>query len=203
MSGHAAVLLAAGGSRRLGRPKQLLTRDGEALVRRVARFAIATAPQRMLVVLGADHARIAPVLAALACEIVVNAAWERGLAGSIAAAHAALRDHAGAVLLSACDQPALAIAHFDALLHGAAQSDAGCAATAYGDALGVPAVVPVAMLAPGDGLAGDRGLGARLRALPEGACFPLYAPELAFDLDTEDDVRDAIARGWLDSEPAA
>lgn len=203
MNGHAAVLLAAGGSRRLGRPKQLLTRDGEALVRRVARFAIATVPRRMLVVLGADRARIAPALSGLACEIVVNAAWERGLAGSIAAAHAVLRDHAGAVLLCVCDQPAVAAAHFDTLLHGAARSDAGCAATAYGEALGVPAVVPVAMLAPGDGLAGDRGLAARLSALLEGACFRLDAPELAFDLDTEDDVRDAIARGWLDSEPAA
>ena len=38
---HVAVVLAAGGSTRLGRPKQLLTRDGEALVHRAARLALA------------------------------------------------------------------------------------------------------------------------------------------------------------------
>ena len=52
---HAAVVLAAGGSTRLGRPKQLLTRDGETLVHRAARLAIATGATRVLVVTGAQR----------------------------------------------------------------------------------------------------------------------------------------------------
>ncbi|MGQ0657203.1 MAG: NTP transferase domain-containing protein [Chromatiales bacterium] len=53
---HAAILLAAGASRRLGTPKQLLTIDGEPLVRRAARAALATDPRQALAVLGA-HAQ--------------------------------------------------------------------------------------------------------------------------------------------------
>ena len=40
---HAALILAAGGSRRLGQVKQALTRDGEPLLRRAVRLALATA----------------------------------------------------------------------------------------------------------------------------------------------------------------
>ncbi len=50
---HAVVLLAAGGSRRLGAPKQLVDVDGESLVRRAARAALATDPSQALVVVGA------------------------------------------------------------------------------------------------------------------------------------------------------
>jgi hypothetical protein len=46
---------------------------------------------------------------------------------------------------------------------------------------------------------GDRGLGEQLRELPRTAIFVLDAPELGFDLDNEDDVRAAIARGLPDA----
>ena len=52
---HVAVLLAAGGSTRLGQPKQLLTRDGEPLVRRMARLLSHTSPRRLYVIVGAHY----------------------------------------------------------------------------------------------------------------------------------------------------
>lgn len=198
VSPHAAVLLAAGGSRRLGRPKQLLTRDGEALVRRAARLALDTSPRRLLVVVGAHRDRVAAALSGLACEIVRNPLWERGLASSLQAAAAALGEEGGAVLIAGCDQPALETAHLRTLLAGAATAASRCAATRHGDAPGIPAVVPATLLARAHALEGDRGLGPLLRALPRGDVSLLDAPELGFDLDTEQDVRVAIARGWLD-----
>jgi molybdenum cofactor cytidylyltransferase len=197
-STHAAVVLAAGGSRRLGRPKQLLTRGGETLVHRTARLALGTSPRRMLVVVGARRDEVADALSDLACEIVCNPSWERGLAGSLHAAAAALTGHDGAVLIAGCDQPALEAVHLQRLLAGAGSAASRCAATRHGDAPGVPAVVPAALLAQVRALEGDRGLAPRLRALPHGDMFLLDAPALGFDLDTEDDVRMAIARGWLD-----
>lgn len=196
---HVAVVLAAGGSRRLGRPKQLLTRDGETLVHRAARLALGTSPQHLLVVIGAHPDAVVAALRGCACETAFNPDWEHGLATSVRTAAAALVGHDGPVLIAGCDQPALAAAHLHALLAGAANAASGCAATLHGDAPGIPAVVPSAMLSQAHALAGDRGLGARLRALPRDAIFALDAPELGFDLDTEDDVRAAIARGWLDA----
>lgn len=197
------VVLAAGGSRRLGRPKQLLTRDGETLVHRAARLALDTSPRRMLVVVGARRDEVADALSGLACEIVCNPSWERGLAGSLQAAATALAGHAGAVLVAGCDQPALDAVHLRALLAGSGKAATRCAATQHDDGPGIPAVVPSALLSQAHMLQGDRGLGRWLRALPLTDISMLDAPELAFDLDTEDDLRAAINRGWLDAYPQA
>jgi molybdenum cofactor cytidylyltransferase len=197
-SSHAAVVLAAGGSRRLGRPKQLLTRDGETLVHRAARLAHETSPQRLLVIVGAHRDAVVAALSGIACEVVFNPEWERGLAGSVHAAAAVLAGHDGAVLIVGCDQPALTHSHLQALLDGAAMAASHCAATLHDGLPGIPAVVPCALLSQASMPDNDRGLGAQLRELPHAAIFTFDAPELGFDLDTEDDVRTAIARDWLD-----
>ena len=72
-SDHAALVLAAGAARRLGRSKQLLTRDGEPLVRRAARIALQTAPRRCVVVVGADADLVMEALRGLDVEIVRHA----------------------------------------------------------------------------------------------------------------------------------
>ncbi len=50
-----ALLLAAGGSRRMGRPKQLLVWQGETLVRRAAQTALAAGVDELIAVLGAHR----------------------------------------------------------------------------------------------------------------------------------------------------
>lgn len=197
MTVHAAVVLAAGGSTRLGRPKQLLTRDGEPLVRRAARLACETDAARVLLATGAAHASIAAACAGLPVEIVHNAQWARGLASSIACAAAALRAHTGPVLLLGCDQPALTGEHLHTLRACARTAGSGCAATRHGKRHGVPAWVSPAVFAQARVLQGDRGFGATLDALD--AIALLDAPELTFDIDTPDDVARAVARGWLDA----
>lgn len=55
MIGHDAVVLGAGGSLRLGQPKQLLTIGGETLVARMTRLVLATRPARTVVVMRQGH----------------------------------------------------------------------------------------------------------------------------------------------------
>lgn len=193
---HDAVVLAAGGSRRLGQPKQLLTRDGETLVHRCARLAAATMPQRLLLIVGSDADAVAAAADGLPVDIHRNADWEEGLASSLRLAASVLMNASRPCLLLICDQPALEAAHLRALSEGFAAQ--GCAATRHGDACGVPALVPADLLAQASGLTGDRGLRGLLAARGRERIALLDAPELSRDLDTPADLREACARGWID-----
>lgn len=200
MSRHVVVVLAAGGSTRLGRSKQLLRRDGETLVHRAVRLAAATQPARLLAVVGGDVESVAAELEACDCELVYNDAWRDGLASSLRAAAAHLADFDGPVLVLGCDQPALEQEHLRLLLEGANRSTAHAAAAVHAGLPGSPAVVPSAWFAD-VATTGDRGFGKRLRALPEGSLFLLDGAELEADIDTAEDLDLAIANGWLDAVP--
>lgn len=194
---HAVVVLAAGGSSRFGTSKQLLKREGETLVHRAVRLALATAPSRSIVVVGADQAAIIDALADLDAFIVPNARWQEGLASSLHVAAGELAGFDGPVLVLGCDQPALEARHLEDLLAGAARAGAHASATLHEGAAGIPAVVPVAWFR--DVVAsGDHGFGLTLRNLPRGSLYLLDAPALHFDIDTPADAEVAAARGWLD-----
>ncbi|WP_196778917.1 nucleotidyltransferase family protein [Lysobacter silvisoli] len=197
---HAAVVLAAGGSRRLGRPKQLLNRAGESLLHRSVRLAAHTGPQHLLVVLGARHRELQDEIAGLPGERWLNPLWEQGLSTSLQLAASALAQHPGPTLILGCDQPALEFAHLLALLDAAQAAPARCAVTRHGQAPGIPAVLTADWLARAPELQGDRGYGALLARVPEQQLAWLDDPALQLDIDDEDDVARAIARGLLDRD---
>jgi molybdenum cofactor cytidylyltransferase len=194
---HAAVVLAAGGSTRLGRPKQLLTREGESLVHRAARLALASGASRVLVVVGAYAEDVATAVRDLPVACLLNARWSEGLSGSLRIAADTLAAHAHATLLLTCDQPALDATHLRALLEASRRAPSGSAATRLGDRVGVPAVVAPKMLRAARAMQGDRGLRDVLNA-ESADVIACDAPELDLDIDTPADVAVAVSRGWLD-----
>lgn len=198
MKPHAVIVLAAGGSRRLGRPKQLLKRGGETLVHRTARLAMETGPDRLLVVCGGYAEEVMAAAHDLPIELLINTHWQDGLGSSLRVAASALARHAGPTLILSCDQPALDISHLKGLLDLAQNTPSGCAATAHGERIGIPVVVSASVLRTAHSLRGDHGLGQVLNAFPRDGLAMMTAPELQDDLDTEDDVAAAIAKGWLD-----
>lgn len=201
-SAHIAIVLAAGGSRRLGRAKQLLTREGETLVHRAVRLAAATGPARLLLLTGAQAPQVqAAVSGGFGVEVLFNQCWEEGLASSLRLAAVALADVEAPCLVLGCDQPALELQHLQRLLAGAAAAASGCSAAAHDGVPGIPAVVTAALLQEARHLDGDRGLRAALRQLPAESIHLLQAPELRFDLDTPADVEKAINDGLLDPVP--
>jgi molybdenum cofactor cytidylyltransferase len=117
------IVLAAGFSRRLGHPKQLVVYEGETLIRRAAR--IAGEVGEVIVV-------TTPEFANVDFPVVINNKADEGVASSIRAGVAACDDD---VLITLCDQPRVTADHLCALI----AANAPIAATAYSGTLGVPA----------------------------------------------------------------
>lgn len=166
-----AVLLAAGGSRRLGRPKQLVRFQGETLVHRTARLVLEAGFAPVLVVIGAEREAVAAALADLPVTCVCNPEWATGLASSIRAGIARLPSGCAGVLLLVCDQVALTAAHLAALREAFRAAPGLPAASAYGGGLGIPALFPASLFPDLLRLQGDRGAKALLvpaavRAVP-------------------------------------
>ncbi|MBI4911553.1 MAG: nucleotidyltransferase family protein [Acidobacteria bacterium] len=168
----AAVLLAAGASRRLGRPKQLEEIHGEALIHRAARLALEAGFSPVLVVLGHGADRVGKALEDLAVQAVHNPGWEEGMASSIRAGVSALPPEAESVLLLVCDQLALARGLLETFRAVHAGSPGLTLASAYEGGLGVPALFPRARFPELMGLRGDRGAKGLLEDGALGIPFP-------------------------------
>ncbi len=177
----ALALLAAGASTRMApRKKQLLELDGEPLIHRAARIALASRASRVAVVLGAYADEIAPAIADLAVVRLDNPAWTEGMAISVrAAATWAATTDATALLLCVCDQPAVTTAHLDALIAAHAADPARTIGSSYAGTVGVPALVPRARWSELLALRGDRGA----RALLDDHALPLAGGEHDVDSD--------------------
>jgi CTP:molybdopterin cytidylyltransferase MocA len=184
---HGAIVLAGGASHRLGRPKQLVEVDGEPLLRRAARALLATAPRRLVVVLGHAAPSMQAALAGLPLRIVVAADHAEGLSASLRRGIGALDADCAGALVALTDQPALDAAHLLALRDAWRAAPERAAASAYAGVLGVPALLPRAWFADVAGLAGDVGARALLRARAD-EVTAIAAPALARDLDTPADL---------------
>jgi molybdenum cofactor cytidylyltransferase len=194
--GHVAVILAAGGSRRLGQPKQLLTRGGIPLVCHMVMLSMATMPSQTYVVLGAHEDAMREALAGLPVATLVNHDWHTGLAGSIRCAGQALGRSAGAALMLGTDQWRLTAAHLQSMTDAFdGDHDVVCR---YDDTFGIPALVTAGTLARAGELCGDVGL-KRLWTESNSTLRYVDAPALADDLDTPAALRRAVASGELDT----
>ena len=185
MSAHAAIVLAAGGSRRLGRPKQLVEIDGEPLLRRVVRSMLATSPSECIVVLD-DEAPFDAVLDARQVRIVRIADAATGMAASLRAGVAALDAGCDGALIAVTDQPALETRHLQALCTAWRAAPAFAIASAYAGVIGVPALLPRSWFDGVASLSGDVGARELLRSRPD--VIAIAAPDLARDIDTPRDL---------------
>jgi molybdenum cofactor cytidylyltransferase len=182
------VVLAAGGSSRLGRPKQRVRYKGRPLLLRAVAAADKTAPGRTLVVLGAHALRSRLVLRRGRDRAIVihNGRWRDGLAGSLRAGLAALPESARAALVMLCDQPQINAAVIARLIRAWQARPAHAAAAAYAGRVGVPAILPRRFWRQAMRSRGDVGARRLLGTLPALARVPM--PEALFDVDTPEDL---------------
>lgn len=182
-----AAVLAAGASRRLGSPKQLLRVHDTTFVRHAALCAIAAA-HRAAVVVGCGARAVLDSVGELPAEALHNPDWSEGIASSIrVAVDWATEQRLEALLLVLTDQPGLQATHLKRLC-ARYQVTRAPVASRYGGILGAPALFPASYFLALSALTGDRGAGSLLRGTVD--VETVDCPALELDVDTEAAARD-------------
>jgi molybdenum cofactor cytidylyltransferase len=201
------IVLAAGASRRLGQPKQLLIVDGQPLVRRTAQTLLDAGMWPVVIVLGAYAREVRAACITLPVLTIDHASWEEGVGASLRVGIETLDRFStalpGAVVVP-CDLPFLCAANI-ARLHASLSPSDLAAAAHYEGVLGPPTWFRRSCFPALRAARGDVGARAWLR---ENAAHvaEVPMPELAHDLDTPDDVvrfHRARAPGGITPEKAA
>jgi CTP:molybdopterin cytidylyltransferase MocA len=191
------AILAAGGSRRLGQPKQLVMINGEAMLRRQCRTAIEARLGPVAVILGCRADECAATIADLPVERQINEQWADGLGTSIRlASRLAKAADADGLLLLHADQYRVTQVDLWAL-HAAWRQSAGRSAciSVSADNSGPPVIFPRSCFADLIELDSDAGARSVLAKLPDSAVQRVTIPNAFFDLDLPDDVASLAAGG--------
>jgi molybdenum cofactor cytidylyltransferase len=189
-SNCAAIVLAAGASRRLGTAKQLLRYEGESLLSRAVRLAFEAGFDPVYVILGASSVESAGEIVDTRARSIYNLDWQTGMGSSLRCGveqMLALEPIPESIAVLVCDQPLLSAAYLSRLLqeHVSARTKVTC--SQYGPVYGVPAIFSSQIFSNLTAVQGDRGARAIIEAYANDRMV-LDFPEGAFDIDTPDDV---------------
>ena len=201
-----AIVLAAGGSSRMGSPKQLLPYKGRPLIVHAVEQALAASCDRVFVVLGANAAAISEVLAeplqSLAeprpsgsdiIKLCINPRWQEGMGTSIqTGVEAAISGQLDAVIVALGDQPLITSQILNMLIAEFRETGKPLIASSYAGVAGVPALFAKALfpellqLPPGSGCK-------NLIDAHAGQCGLIDCSEAEVDIDTPEDYARASA----------
>lgn len=183
-----ALLLAAGGSSRLGQPKQLLKFEGETLVRRSARSLADSIYFPVVLVLGDENEAAMAEIGDLKIFSVINDSWAEGMGSSIGVGIERLIEiepKLDAVLITLCDQPRVSTEMLNRFADKLTETNASIVAASYDGILGVPALFSSEIFSELQTLRGDKGARQIIRSRAN--VVELNLPEAAFDIDTRSD----------------
>ncbi|WP_028526879.1 nucleotidyltransferase family protein [Runella limosa] len=183
------IILAAGESKRMGSPKQLLQIEGKSLIHRTAEIALATDCYPVVMVIGANKPQIAPEIVDLPLTIIDNPMWHEGMSSSVKIGLAGVYmtyKEVEAVIILVCDQPYLSVSLLERMVEIYTTKKPRLIACRYGEELGVPALFDRTLFEELLDLKGDKGAKPVLmKHLDEAHILQFEAGSI--DLDTPDE----------------
>jgi molybdenum cofactor cytidylyltransferase len=187
--GIAAIILAAGGSTRMGTRKQLLMYKGQSLLRRAAEAAVGAGCSPVVAVLGCEAEQMIPELSHLPVPAVINANWERGIGSSIREGVTRvleLSPEVQAMLITLADQPLIIAGTLERMIRHFERAGLPVCASTYSSTVGPPVIVSSEFFEHLLSLPDASGAKEIWRANPDSvALHP--CEEGAFDVDTPAD----------------
>ena len=178
------VVLAAGGSSRMGSPKQLLFYGGQTLIRRAAETALRSSSQRVVVVVGSRAQHMRDELDGLSLSVVENRDWQTGMSSSIRAGLEELApvDPDGIVIML-CDQPFVTPTLLNKLVETHNLTGRPIVASSYKEIHGVPAFFSRELFPKLSALTADEGARRLILEHPE-LVASVNFPPASIDIDT-------------------
>jgi molybdenum cofactor cytidylyltransferase len=187
----AGLVLGAGGSRRLGRPKQLLPYGDGTLLGHVVGVARTCRFDQLVVAIGGAADEVRATIDLEGAHVVVNDGYGAGCSSSIARALEALHPHCDVLVLMLGDQPGVTAASVDALLAG--RGGAPLAACRYDDGLGHPLAFARSTFPELADLHGDKGVWRLLDGRADEVAEVPVAGRIPLDVDTREDYEAVLA----------
>jgi molybdenum cofactor cytidylyltransferase len=187
----AGLVLAAGGSSRLGRPKQLLPYGGTTLLDWVLRTARACEFDQLVVALGGAAPAIREAVDLEGADVVVNEEYGTGCSSSIAAALGALDPRCDLLVLLLGDQPGVTAASVRRLV--ARRGEAPLAVCRYEDGRGHPFAFARPVFGELAELHGDKGVWKLLDRRSADVREVAAPGPVPLDVDTWDDYEAVLA----------
>ena len=155
------LVLAAGGSKRMKKTKQLLPWGKDSLIEHVLSNAISSVANQTYVLLGAEIDAIRTRIEDLPVHIVENKEWESGIGNSIAVGVQAIlkQESPEAILIMLCDQPKIDTTYINLLIEQLIENidELKIVGTQYGSRIGVPAIFSPDLFADLTTLKSDKG----------------------------------------------
>ena len=179
------LVLGAGGSKRLGRPKQLVPFRGGTLLGHVVGVARACAFDQLVVAIGGAADEVRATVDLHGAEVVVNDAYGEGCSSSIAAALGAVDPRCDVLVLMLGDQPGVTASTVTTLLEG--RGDAPLAVCRYDDGRGHPIAFGRSVFGALAGLHGDKGVWRLLDQAGDAVAEVTVAGTIPLDVDTPAD----------------
>jgi molybdenum cofactor cytidylyltransferase len=183
----AAIVLAAGLARRMGRQKLLLDLKGKPVVRWSV-GAVLPHVGDCVVVTGHDDAAVRAALKGLGVRYAVNPRPEDGQGSSIAAGVCALESRTTAVLVVLGDQPLTPPDVIPALLAAQRQSGKAIAAPSYRGTRGTPVLFAADVFSELRTLGGDAGARDVVTVRPDRVAIVEFDVAMPADVDTPEDL---------------
>jgi molybdenum cofactor cytidylyltransferase len=185
------LVLAAGGSSRLGRPKQLLPYGDGTLLEHVLGVACASPLDQLIVAVGGSSDEILARVDMAGAEVVVNNSYGEGCSSSIAAAMPLVDPAADVLILMLGDQPGVTAASVCGLVQG--RGDAPLAVCLYDDGRGHPFAFSRSLFGQLSRLHGDKAIWRLLEQHPELVREVRMPGRVPPDVDTWEDYETVLA----------
>ena len=183
------IILAAGSSSRLGKPKQLLKYKGKNLLQNAIDAARNSIANSVIVVLGANAGHISNEIDKSNINVVINTEWEEGMASSVRNGLNELlfiASSTDAVIFVVCDQPHISSVLINSLIDKQKETGNAIITCDYGEAIGPPALFHRSLFEELMQLKGDVGARKIIQQHKDETATVLFAKG-KIDIDTNED----------------